>query len=605
MNKIEFISLTLEGFGSYVKHKEFSLKANGVNIIKGHNGAGKTTLFSALTWCLFGKPLKKINKADIPSWKDLRDKEWKGTKVAVKLLVNDISYEVIRHIDYKGLTNDIKGGNSLMILKEGELITESLYKGDQQEFINHLLKMDYKLCTHTVMLGEKVSRFIAASSEDKRYVLESIFDFDRIDKAQKIVSDDLVATNLKANELNVQYNEAKLAVERKQNTLSLQREAEKLFNDGKASKVSLWQSELAHIKQLLGLTQENLAKQLSDLKLLESNAVKLEELKANKKQLGDEYREVESLIAKADKDKNQFNQDIWKINERYSGDCKVCGQSYETFKTQAVIAEEIKLKQLIVQEDERIVGLQDSRKAIVSQGEEVAKQIAVLEAASLELNNLKAGIANSEKDIKAYENKIQEAESSLALALAETFSFDFNALEQELTALADKLVALEPEISALEKLASQLKYWSSVGFTQKGIKGFMFNTMLNKLNGYIKRYANVLGIGINISIDLESALKNIDITVFKDGVEANYYSLSNGEKQKVDICVSFALHDIIATRFNANLLVLDEVFEGLDDYSAMDAVTELIRTKAENKSVFIITPLKSIELHSARVIEIN
>ena len=41
---------------------EIDLTENKTNLIVGQNGAGKSTILDALTFSLFGKPFRKINK---------------------------------------------------------------------------------------------------------------------------------------------------------------------------------------------------------------------------------------------------------------------------------------------------------------------------------------------------------------------------------------------------------------------------------------------------------------------------------------------------------------------------------------------------------------
>jgi len=44
---------------------EVSLTQNNTNLIIGTNGAGKSTILDALTFSLFGKPFRKINKPQL------------------------------------------------------------------------------------------------------------------------------------------------------------------------------------------------------------------------------------------------------------------------------------------------------------------------------------------------------------------------------------------------------------------------------------------------------------------------------------------------------------------------------------------------------------
>ena len=46
-------------------YNEIDFTKNGTNLIVGTNGAGKSTVLDALTFALFGKPFRKINKPQL------------------------------------------------------------------------------------------------------------------------------------------------------------------------------------------------------------------------------------------------------------------------------------------------------------------------------------------------------------------------------------------------------------------------------------------------------------------------------------------------------------------------------------------------------------
>ena len=47
------------------QYTEINFTLNSTNLIIGTNGAGKSTVLDALTFSLFGKPFRKINKAQL------------------------------------------------------------------------------------------------------------------------------------------------------------------------------------------------------------------------------------------------------------------------------------------------------------------------------------------------------------------------------------------------------------------------------------------------------------------------------------------------------------------------------------------------------------
>ena len=141
----------------------------------------------------------------------------------------------------------------------------------------------------------------------------------------------------------------------------------------------------------------------------------------------------------------------------------------------------------------------------------------------------------------------------------------------------------------------RIQWWLDVGFGAKGLKAYIFSAMLSKLNSYVVKYAELLGVRVKFSVDMEKASKPFLTTCYFEGEDVPYETLSGGEKQRVDVAVAFAMHDLVSHAANINVLFMDEVFEGLDS-EGVEAVYELVRTKAgEGKSVYIITHASELD----------
>ena len=70
-----------------------------------------------------------------------------------------------------------------------------------------------------------------------------------------------------------------------------------------------------------------------------------------------------------------------------------------------------------------------------------------------------------------------------------------------------------------------------------------------------------------------------------------YEALSGGERQKVDLIIQFAIRDMLCkhTSFSSNIIVMDEIFDNLDDMGCQK-ILDLITTRLHDiSSIFIIT----------------
>lgn len=165
------------------------------------------------------------------------------------------------------------------------------------------------------------------------------------------------------------------------------------------------------------------------------------------------------------------------------------------------------------------------------------------------------------------------------------------------TQMLDQLENLEKQLKGIDESLKDIEYemglhqwWTKKGFSASGIPSFVFKGMLENLNEYAKEYAARLGVSIEFSVDLTKASKPFTtICSVGDKFNKEYAEFSGGQKQRLDIVLVFAMHDLVSADSNINILIMDEVFEGLDERGEA-AVFDLVRMKAaEGKSIYIIT----------------
>lgn len=167
--------------------------------------------------------------------------------------------------------------------------------------------------------------------------------------------------------------------------------------------------------------------------------------------------------------------------------------------------------------------------------------------------------------------------------------YDWQALDTALNSAADADQELADQQVELETRYGRLEWWNKKAFGASGLRAFVFSAMLNQLNACAAKYAERLGFAVKFSVDTTKASRPFTTIVLRgDGLQVDYAELSGGEKQSVDICLAFAMHELLSAKVPINVLILDEVFEGLDREQT-EAVYDLIRLKAGSRSVYVIT----------------
>ena len=142
---------------------EISLNSDNTNLVIGTNGAGKSTLLDALTFGLFNKPFRKINKPQLVNTINEKD-----CLVEVEFLVNGREYLVRRGIKPNIFDIEVNGN---ILHKEAD------DRANQKILEENVLKLNYKSFTQIVILGSSTFvPFMQLTTANRREVIEDLLD---------------------------------------------------------------------------------------------------------------------------------------------------------------------------------------------------------------------------------------------------------------------------------------------------------------------------------------------------------------------------------------------------------------------------------------------
>ena len=164
------------------QYTEVDFTKNSTNLIIGTNGAGKSTVLDALTFSLFGKPFRKINKPQLINTVNEKD-----CRVEVEFTIGSSEWKVVR-----GIKPAI-----FEIWRNGDALDQSAAALDQQKWLEQtVLKMNYKSFTQIVILGSSTFvPFMQLPAAHRREVIEDLLDILGVLKAvqQTALLEDLVS----------------------------------------------------------------------------------------------------------------------------------------------------------------------------------------------------------------------------------------------------------------------------------------------------------------------------------------------------------------------------------------------------------------------------
>ena len=142
---------------------EIQLNRSPSTLIVGQNGAGKSTLLDALSFSLFGKPHRDINKPQL-----INSINNKNCVVEVEFAVGRHEFKIIRGIK----------PNQFEIYQNGSMINQEANARDYQKYLEqNIIKLNHKSFHQIVVLGSSsFIPFMQLPGGHRREVIEDLLD---------------------------------------------------------------------------------------------------------------------------------------------------------------------------------------------------------------------------------------------------------------------------------------------------------------------------------------------------------------------------------------------------------------------------------------------
>jgi DNA repair exonuclease SbcCD ATPase subunit len=530
---------------------ELDFTLNATNLIIGTNGAGKSTVLDALTFSLFGKPFRKINKPQLINTVNEKD-----CRVEVEFSVGKIEWKVVR-----GIKPAI-----FEIYRNGALLDQSSAALDQQKWLEQtVLKMNYKSFTQIVILGSSTFvPFMQLPAAHRREVIEDLLDIKIFSSMNTIIKD----------KIRVIRDEVK--------TLELKKES---LND----KV---QMQKDFIEELENRGKENIKdKEISIMSLTEESGLLMSDNESLEEPLRKYIREQDQITGYADKLrklgnlKGKISQKVSTITKEHkffteNTVCPTCTQEIdEDFRINRINDAQSKAKELQS-------GYKELEEAIKEE-EERERQFLTL---SKEISKLTNGISQNNIKISGCQRQIRNLESEI-----QTIT---NQLENRNTE-HEKLEQFRDSLqNTYEDLATKKDSINYYDFTYSllkdgGVKSKIIKKYLPLINQQVNRYLQMMDFYINFTLD-EEFNETVQSPIHED---FSYASFSEGEKMRIDLALLFTWREVARFKnsVNTNLLIMDEVFDSSLDGFGTEEFLKIIRYVIRDANIFVISHKTGLE----------
>ena len=543
---ITFKKISWQNFLSTGNHKtEIKLNEKSTTLIVGSNGAGKSTILDALTFVLYGKSFRKINKAQL-----INSTNEKNCFVEIEFSVNSIDWKIERGIK----------PNIFKIYRNGDELDQSASAIDQQKWLEqNVLKMNYKSFTQIVILGSSTFvPFMQLPTSSRREVVEDLLDIkifssmnDTIKSRIRMIREDVKTLDLKKEGL-------KDKVDMQKDFISKMESQTKDGIQRRNDKINTLNEEIQNcFHKSLGKENE-LSKLKEDLKEFEDAQDKLREFGNVKGKLS---QKIQSIV----KEHKFFNENTV---------CPTCNQEIEeSFRVNRISdsqnkAEELrdgfeKLQSAIKNEE-----LRESQFKILST--EITKKLNDISSFNVQITGLQRQIAGLESEIQTITSQLQNRNSEHE---------KLETLRENLDVTYDKLAKRKEDITYHDFIYSILK--------DGGVKAKIIKKYLPLINQQVNRYLQMMDFYINFKLD-EEFNETVESPIHED---FSYASFSEGEKMRIDLSLLFTWREIarVKNSVNTNLLIMDEVFDSSLDGFGTDEFLKIIRYIIKDANIFIIS----------------
>ena len=543
---ITFKKIKWKNFLSTGQHfTEIDFTLNSTNLIVGTNGAGKSTILDALTFSLFGRPFRKINKPQLINTVNEKD-----CIVEVEFTIGTTEWKVVRGIK----------PNIFEIHRNGEVLDQASASVDQQKWLEQtVLKMNYKSFTQIVILGSSTFvPFMQLPAAHRREVIEDLLDIKIFSSMNTVIKEKIRQIREEVKTLELKKESLFDKVEMQRNFI------EELENRGN-SKINDDQ------KKIVNLDAE------VDIYMRENSSLEESIFKYIKEQ--EEVTGAADKLRKLGNLKGKISQKVLTITTEHkffteNSVCPTCTQEIdETFRLHRITDAQNKAKELQS-------GYQELEETIKSE-EERERQFNILSKEITKLthevsqNNTK--ISGCQRQIRDFESEIQTLTNQLKNKNTEHEKLE--SFRETLQKTYDELAVKKDSINYYDFAYGLLK--------DGGVKSKIIKKYLPLINQQVNRYLQMMDFYINFTLD-EEFNETVQSPIHED---FSYASFSEGEKMRIDLALLFTWREVAGFKnsVNTNLLILDEVFDSSLDGFGTEEFLKIIKYTIKDANIFVIS----------------
>ena len=543
---IKFKKIKWKNFLSTGDHwTEIDFLEKNTNLIIGHNGSGKSTLLDALTFVLFNKPFRKINKSQLVNTVNERE-----CLVELEFDVNARDYVVRRGI--RPNTFDIEVNGSPLHRQADD-------RSNQRILEDNILKVNYKSFTQIVILGSSTFvPFMQLNAPNRREVIEDLLDIRIFSFMNNLLKD-------KIRIKKEQVRSLKLKKENLQDKIKMQ---EKFITEIENRSKEDIKSKKEKINQLI-TESDNCVNTNEELELevtgLTEDQEKVTGADKKLRKLNNLKGKLSNKVATITKEHRFFSENVT---------CPTCTQNIEEdFRLNRIKDAQTKAKELqtgYTELEKAIKNEEDRERLFTTHTKEITK-----------LNNV---ISQNNTRISGFNRQIRDLESEIQKFTEQLKNRNIE--HEKLNEFKESLQKTDDELSDRSQDIVHHDFAYSL-LKDDGVKTKIIKKYLPLINQQVNRYLQMMDFYINFKLN-EEFTETVESPIHED---FSYSSFSEGEKMRIDLALLFTWREVarVKNSVNTNLLIMDEVFDSSLDGFGVDEFMKIIKFIIKDANIFVIS----------------
>jgi len=516
---------------------EIDLNRSPSTLIYGRNGNGKSTIIEALSFVLYNKPFRKINKPQLIN-----------TITNKNLLVEiEFSNYGADYLVRRGIKPTI-----FEIYKNGDLLDTS---HSSQEYLEEtILRINHRSFCNIYILGSaSYIPFMELKPDQRRAIIENLLDLQIFSTMNILLKD------------RVNGNKQELA--------------------DASTELKILNAEIEQIERLIQYNNEFFQKRLDEIKSLRKvESDKLDRLNEDIRLLTDvleplcpedsivkRIRQIEDLISKTKYKITDIGKESKFFELNHS--CSVCRQTIDDNHKASILAE-------LTEKNEKLQSAMEQLTTKLLEGQNELKKIKASNLKRNEQNNKMQALKNEQFFIKSKIQDFDKESGELDRKLLTT-SQEFN--------IINKKVELNQKRKKIDDLEIQKKVYliSQNLLKDTGVKAQIIAEYIPLINELINKYLDAMN--FMVSFELSETFEETIKSRYRDTF--SYNSFSEGEKFRINLAILFTWRDIARLRnsVSSNLLIMDEVLDSSLDDDGIDDFFKILGTLDEETNVFVIS----------------